>query len=117
MKAIDLNKQGFFTKVADYENDNGEWKFLGDKPALIDFYASWCGPCKMLSPVLEEIAGEYAGRVDVYKVDVDEHGDLAAAFGIRSIPTMLFVPMEGMPTRAHGAMPKHDIGRMLDQML
>ena len=117
MTAKHISKKEFFTKVADYMNTDGEWQFLGDKPALIDFYASWCGPCKMLSPVLDEIAGEYNGRVDVYTVDVDRDADLAAAFGIRSIPTMLFVPMNGMPTRAGGVMPKQEIGRMLDQML
>ena len=117
MTTIEINKEQFLQKVVNYEANPTEWKYLGDKPAIIDFYASWCGPCKMLSPVLDEIAGEYNGRVDVYKVDVDRDADLAAAFGIRSIPTMLFVPMNGLPTRTGGVMPKQEIGRMLDQML
>ncbi len=117
MKAKHLNKQDFINMVSDYENNSGEWKFLGDKPALIDFYASWCGPCKIMSPVIDQIADEYAGRVDVYKIDVDEEEELATAFGVRSIPTMLFVPMSGLPVRTHGAMPKDEIVSVLERIL
>lgn len=106
MKALHLTKADFLNKVANYETTPNEWKFLGDKPALIDFYATWCGPCKMLAPVLDEIAEAYEGKVDVYKINVEEEEELAALFGIRSVPTLLFVPMEGAPQMAQGALPK-----------
>lgn len=106
MKAIHLNKSEFLNKVTNYEVNPSEWKFLGDKPAIIDFYASWCGPCKMLSPVLDELAETYEGKVDVYKINVEEEEELAAVFGVRSVPTLLFVPMQGAPQLAQGALPK-----------
>ena len=87
MSAVHLTKADFLTRVANYEANPNEWKFLGERPALIDFYATWCGPCKMLSPVLDELADEYAGQVDIYKVNVDEEEELAALFGIRSVPS------------------------------
>lgn len=107
MKATHLTKADFLTKVANYETNPNEWKFLGERPALIDFYATWCGPCKMLAPVLDELAGEYEGKVDIYKIDVDAEEELAALFGIRSVPSLLFVPMAGAPQMAQGAMPKY----------
>ncbi|WP_405372308.1 thioredoxin [Phocaeicola sp.] len=106
MKALHLTKTDFLNKVANYETTPNEWRFLGDKPAIIDFYATWCGPCKMLAPVLDEIAEEYEGKVDVYKINVEEEEELAALFGIRSVPTLLFIPMEGAPQMAQGALPK-----------
>ena len=117
MATIHLTKGGFLRRVADIENSPNEFKFLGDKPALIDFYASWCNPCQMLAPVLEELSEEYAGKVDIYKVDVDDERDLADIFGIRSIPTLLFIPMEGSPKRTMGAMPKSQLKELLDSML
>lgn len=117
MATINLNKNSFLQKVANYESNPKEWKFLGDKPALIDFYASWCGPCKMLSPVLEELAKEYEGQVDIYKVNVDEEQELAAAFGVRSIPTLVFAPMQGKPQISAGAYPKAQLKQQIDQLL
>ena len=117
MATMHLTKGGFLRRVADIENNPNEFKFLGDKPALIDFYASWCNPCQMLAPVLEELSEEYAGKVDIYKVDVDDERDLADIFGIRSIPTLLFIPMEGSPKRTMGAMPKSQLKELLDSML
>lgn len=117
MATINLTKGGFLRRVADFENNGQEWKFLGDKPALIDFFAPWCGPCKMLSPVLEELSEEYQGKVDIYKVNIDNEEELAMAFGIRSIPTMLFIPLVGTPQRTMGAMPKSQIKELLDKII
>ena len=117
MKTIQLTKADFIAKVADYEKSPSEWKYLGDKPALIDFYADWCGPCKMIAPILEELAAEYGDKIYVYKINTEQQQELAAAFGIRSIPSLLFVPMEGQPQMARGAMPKENLKEAIDQVL
>ena len=101
-----LTKQSFLDKVFDYENET-EWKFKGDKPAVIDFYADWCGPCKMVGPVIDELSGDYKGLIDFYKIDTEEEKELASVFGIRSIPSLLFVPLNGQPQMAAGALPKN----------
>jgi thioredoxin len=100
-----LTKETFMSKVFDFEK-NKEWKFEGTKPCIIDFYADWCGPCKMVAPVLEELATDFDGKLDVYKVNTEEEQELSAVFGIRSIPSFLFVPVEGQPQMAMGALPK-----------
>ena len=100
-----LSKDTFLEKIFNYE-ENKEWKFQGDKPAIIDFYADWCGPCKMVAPVLEELSKEYDGKVDIYKIDTEKEQELAGAFGISSIPSILFIPMDGQPQMALGALPK-----------
>ena len=115
MKSIELTKADFYKKVADL--DLKEWKYLGDKPAVIDFYATWCGPCKAVAPIMEELAAEYNGKVIIYKVDVDKEPALAAAFGIQSIPTMLFVPMTGKPQMSKGAMPKTSLKQAIEDLL
>ena len=117
MKTIHLTKSEFLSKVANYETNPKEWKYLGDKPALIDFYADWCGPCKALSPVLEELAKEYDGEIYVYKINTEDEQELAALFGIRSIPSLLFVPMEGQPQMAVGALPKADLKKGIESIL
>jgi thioredoxin len=117
MATINLTKKDFLSRVADIETSPNSWNFLGDKPALIDFYASWCGPCKMLSPVLDELSEEYAGKVDIYKVNIDKEEFLTEAFDIRSVPTLVFVPMSGDPRRAMGAMPKNLLREQLDQLI
>lgn len=117
MKTIELTKADFLSKVADFEGNPSEWKYLGDKPAIVDFYASWCGPCKSIAPVLEELAAEYAGEIYVYKVDTEKEQELAAAFGIRSIPSLLFIPMTGQPQMAQGAMPKASFKEAIDKVL
>ena len=117
MKTIALTKADFLTKVANYETNPTEWKYLGDKPALIDFYASWCGPCKALAPVLEELAAEYGDSIYIYKVNTEEEQELAAAFGIRSIPTLLFIPTEGNPRMVTGMQPKNVLEQQIREIL
>lgn len=117
VKTIHLNKIDFLKKVANYEANPSEWKYLGDKPALIDFYADWCGPCKALAPVLEELAKEYDGEIYIYKIDTEAELELSALFGIRSIPSLLFIPMNGTPQMAQGALPKNALKEAIDKVL
>ncbi len=117
MKTIHLTKAEFLEKVANFEENPQEWKYLGDKPAIIDFYADWCGPCKAIAPILEELAAEYDGQIYIYKINTDKEQELAAAFGIRSIPTLLFVPMGGDPQMAQGAMPKPAFKQAIESVL
>ena len=117
MKTIALTKADFLKKVADYEKNPEEWIYLGDKPAIIDFYASWCGPCKMVAPILEELAAEYEGEIYVYKVNTEQEQELAALFNIRSIPSFLFIPMNDKPQMAMGAMPKSSFKEAIDGVL
>jgi thioredoxin len=107
-KPIQLDKQAFIKLVYDYEKNKDKWIYAGDKPCVIDFYADWCGPCKMIAPYLEEIAGKYSGKLYVYKVNVDEQQELSNYFGIQSIPAVLFCPMQGKPQMVMGAHPKED---------
>jgi thioredoxin len=111
-----LTKETFKNKVFDFEN-NSEWKYEGELPAIIDFYADWCGPCKMVEPVLEELAEEYDGKMHIYKIDTDAEQELAAAFGIQSIPSMLFIPLEDKPQMAMGALPKDTIKKAMKDVL
>ncbi|HSL89914.1 MAG TPA: thioredoxin [Ignavibacteriaceae bacterium] len=111
-----LTKQTFLEKVFNYEK-NQDWKYEGDLPAVIDFWAPWCGPCKMVGPILEELSEEYKGKINVYKVNTDEEQELGGVFGIRSIPSLLFVPMEGQPKMAVGALPKESLKQAIDKEL
>ncbi len=111
-----LTKETFQQKVFNYEQ-NKEWKYEGDLPCLIDFYADWCGPCKMVAPILEELSKEYDGKIRIYKVDTENQQELAAAFGIRSIPSLLFCPMEGQPQMAAGALPKATMVKAINEIL
>lgn len=117
MTAINLTKGGFLRKVSNYLANPDGWKFLGERPALIDFYAPWCGPCKSLSPVLDELAKEYAGRIDIYKVNVDDEQELASLFRIRSVPTLVFAPLEGNPHISMGAPTKSELKKALERFL
>ena len=114
MKPVKLTTADFLNKVANYETNPNEWKYLGDKPAIVDFYADWCGPCKMVAPILEELQAEYGDSIQVYKVDTEAEQELAAAFGIRSIPSLLFIPMNGQPQMAMGAMSKSNFKKAID---
>lgn len=117
MGTIHLTKAEFLSKVANYEANPNEWKYLGDKPCIIDFYASWCGPCKTIAPILEDLAKEYDGQIYIYKVNTEEEQELAAAFGIRSIPTLLFCPLNEVPQMAQGAMPKEAFKQAIEEVL
>lgn len=109
-KAVNLiGKQQFLTEVWNYEQSPDEWKFLGKKPVIIDFYADWCGPCKIAGPILEEVANEYASQITVYKIDTQRERELASVFGIQSIPAFLYIPVDGKPVMTAG------IGRTKEQ--
>ncbi|MFD0992627.1 thioredoxin [Tenacibaculum geojense] len=111
-----LSKEKFLEKVFNFEQHK-EWKFEGKVPAIIDFYADWCGPCKMLAPVLEQLSEEYGEKINIYKVDTEAEPELSAAFGIRSIPSMLFCPVGEQPQMAHGALPKAQIEQIIADVL
>lgn len=116
MAIIHLNEDGFKRRVHNFEENPDTWKFLGQRPAIIDFYADWCGPCKSLAPMLEELANEYEGKIDVYKVNVDDEGKLAELFGVQSIPTLIFVPLDGTPQKSVGLPPRatlHEVAASL----
>ena len=116
-KVIHLTKAEFLSKVFNYEKNPTEWVYKGDKPCIIDFYADWCGPCKRVAPILEELAKEYGDKIIIYKIDVDKENELAATFGIQSIPTILFVPVKGVPQISQGALPKSEFIKQIDNFL
>jgi len=101
----------------DYEKNPQQWVFAGDKPAIVDFYADWCRPCRMISPIMEELAVEYQGKVNFYKVDTEAERELAAVFGIQSLPTVLFIPASGNPSAQKGALPKESYKQIIDEFL
>ncbi len=111
-----LTTEDFKKKVFDFEA-NQAWKFEGELPAIVDFYADWCGPCKMVSPILDAIGEEYVGKVNVYKVNTDEEQALSAAFGIQSIPSLLFIPKSGDPRMSMGALPKAQILKAMKEVM
>lgn len=111
-----LTKQTFMEKVYDFES-NQDWKYEGNLPCIIDFYADWCAPCRMVAPILEDLAREYDGKITVYKIDTEKEQELASMFGIRSIPSLLFVPMEGKPQMAMGALPKEAFKEAIQSVL
>ncbi|MFI3248779.1 MAG: thioredoxin [Rikenellaceae bacterium] len=117
MGTVKMTKADFLKRVTDFESNPNEWNYLGDKPALIDFYASWCGPCKMIAPILEDLAEEYKDQIVIYKVDTEAEPELATLFNIRSIPTLLFIPMEGQPQLTQGAMSKEQFKATIDKVL
>lgn len=116
-KVTALTKADFTKQVYDYEANPKEWKFEGSRPAIIDFYATWCGPCKVIAPILENLAQEYAGKIDVYKVDVDKEPELATTFGITGIPALLLIPMKGEPKMQQGLMTKEQLEKAIQEFL
>jgi len=119
---VKLNKAKFLAEVWDYEKSPQEWKYKGTKPAMIDFYADWCGPCKIAAPILEELSGEYAGKITIYKIDTQVEQELAGVFGISGIPAFLYIPLDGKPSMTSGiARSKEDTKKMfkenIDSML
>ncbi|NOY36814.1 MAG: thioredoxin [Chlorobi bacterium] len=111
-----LTTETFKEKVFNYE-ENKDWKFKGDKPCLVDFYADWCQPCKIVAPILEELADEFKDKINIYKVDTEAHQELAAVFGIRSIPSLLFCPKDDAPQMALGALPKDTLHKAINDVL
>ncbi len=111
-----LTLESFKRKVFDFEKSK-EWKFAGVRPCIVDFYADWCGPCKMLSPVLAELADKYAGRLDIYKVNTEEEPQLSSLFAIQSIPTLLLIPASGKPQLVRGALPKESLEKAIEEVL
>ena len=116
-KTVKLDKAAFLKKVVNFEKSPNVWNYLGNKPAVIDFYADWCGPCRRLAPVLDELAAEYAGKVIFYKVNVDDEKEIAEAFGITSLPTIVFVPVKGNPSAGTGFMPKETLRGAIKDIL
>jgi len=111
-----LDLQTFREKIFDYENSQ-EWEYKGELPAIIDFYADWCGPCQMVAPIMAELSEEYEGKIKIYKIDTEDQRDLAGIFGIRSIPAILFIPREGKPQMSNGALPKAEYAKMIKEIL
>jgi len=117
VKTIHLTKVEFLERVVNYEENPEEWVYLGDKPAIIDFYADWCPPCRIIAPILEELAGEYEDDIYIYKIDTEKEQELAAVFGIRSLPSILFVPMGEQPQMVAGALPKESFEEAIQDIL
>lgn len=116
MATVQLTAEGFRENIFDYTKDE-EWKYAGSLPAIVDFYADWCGPCKAVAPVLEELSNEYDGKLVIYKIDTDKEEELSALFGIQSIPTLLFIPLEGAPMLQKGAIPKNAFQQVIEDRL
>jgi thioredoxin len=116
-KPVHLTKDEFLKNVMNYEVNKNVWKFEGDLPCIIDFYADWCRPCKIIAPIMDDLAKEYKGKINIYKVNTEKEKELAAAFGIRSIPSLLFCPMEGNPQMTQGAQSKEAYKKLIEDYL
>ncbi|MDR2907021.1 MAG: thioredoxin [Bacteroidales bacterium] len=116
-KATIISQDEFKNLVMNYEANPEQWIFKGKRPCIVDFYADWCGPCRKVAPILDELARNYAGKIDIYKVNVDKAPQLAAYFGVRSIPTMLFVPIDGKPALQPGAMDKQTLVQIIEEFV
>ena len=116
MATLHLTKEDFQLKVFDFEKEQ-EWKYAGELPAIIDFYADWCGPCKAIAPVLEELSTEFEGKLLIYKIDTEKEQELSGMFGIQSIPTLLFIPLNGNPIIQQGTLPKNTLKQLIEERL
>ncbi len=116
MATVQMTTKDFKEKIFNYETEQ-DWKYLGELPAIIDFYADWCGPCKMVAPILEELSNEYEGKLVIYKVNTDKEQELSAVFGIQSIPTILFIGADGEPRMQPGAFPKAVFKKVIEEKL
>lgn len=116
-KVIQMDKAMFIEKVFNYEASPDKWVYLGDKPCIIDFYADWCGPCKKVAPIMSELAAQYKDDIVIYKINTDKEKELAGVFQIRSIPSILYCPVEGQPTMTMGALPKAEFEKMIKEIL
>lgn len=114
---IQMDELMFLTRVFDYKHEGTEWKYKGDKPCIVDFYATWCAPCRMIAPTLKDLAKEYQDSIYVYKVDVDKEKELSAAMGIQSMPTIVFIPVKGQPQVIVGAADKNTFRRAIKEVL
>lgn len=114
---VEMDKEMFLKRIADYKNNPNKFKYLGDKPAIIDFYATWCGPCKQVAPIVADMAREFSGKIHVYKIDIDKEPELAKVFGIQSIPSFLFIPKKGEPRMVVGAMDRKTFRETLNANL
>lgn len=117
VKPIDMNKAMFLERVFNYEANPEKWNYLGDKPAIVDFHADWCGPCRITSPILAELAAEYGDEIYVYKINVDKERELAGVFGARTLPMFLFIPMDEEPQLGVGALPKRSFREVIETFL
>jgi thioredoxin 1 len=117
IKPEQLTTEGFKQKIYNYTNNPEEWVYEGKLPCIVDFYADWCKPCKMVAPILDELANEYQGKITFYKVNTDQQRELSSVFGIRSIPSVLFVPKSGKPQMTTGALPKETFKQVIDEFL
>ncbi len=116
-KVIQMDKAMFLDKVFNYQANPDKWIYKGDKPAIIDFYADWCGPCKKVAPIMSELATQYKDDIVIYKINTDKEKELAQVFQIRSIPSILYIPKEGQPTMTMGALPKAEFEKMIKELL
>ncbi|MDH6357389.1 thioredoxin [Parabacteroides sp. PF5-9] len=116
-EVVNLNKADFLSKVFDYEKNAEKWVYEGDKPCIIDFYADWCPPCKKIAPILKDLASVYKNDIVIYKINVDQEQELAAVFGVQNIPTLLFIPKDGQPQIAQGALPREVFVEQIDSFL
>jgi len=116
-KPENLTVETFKQKVFNYDKNPDNWVFEGDLPCIVDFYADWCRPCKLIAPIMEELAVEYKGKINIYKVNTEQQRELSALFGIKSIPTVLFIPMKGKPQMSAGALPKESFKQVIDEFL
>ena len=114
---IMIDKEAFLKNVYNFEKNPSQWVFEGNLPVIVNFYASWCPPCRAMAPVLEELATEYKGRIIIYKVDTEKSRDLASVFGIRSLPTTFFCPMNEQPQAVAGGMQKAQLREIIETIL